>query len=96
MEKKTIGELIDEIGITNQKIWALVERVEAHTNTVEEAWKLNDLVKRRSQLRSAINAYFGERSEIKVYGSDRQIIDSCSNMNGHKMVKGKCIFCGYK
>lgn len=70
--KKTIGELIDEIGIVNQKIWALVERVENHTNTVEEAWKMNNLVKKRSQLRSAINEYFGEEKEYKVYGSDQK------------------------
>lgn len=68
--KKTLGEIVDELCITNQKIWALVERVEAHINTIDDAWKMNDLVKRRSQLRSSINEYFGEGKEIKVYGSD--------------------------
>ena len=68
--EKTIAELIDELGITNQKIWALVERVEAKTNTAEEGWKLNGLVKRRSQLMSSINERFGEHQDVKVYGSD--------------------------
>jgi len=71
---KSIGELIDELGITNQKIWALVERVEARENTVEEAWKMNSLVAKRSKLIGAINEFFGQDgvSVIKVYGSDKK------------------------
>lgn len=70
--KKTIGTLIDEICVTNIKIAMMVEQVEAHTNTIEDAWKMNALVKERSRLRSAINEYFGENPEIKVYGSDKK------------------------
>ncbi len=70
--KKTIGELIDELSVVNIKIFMMVEQVEKHENTVEDAWKMNALVKRRSELRSAINEYFGEDKEIKVYGSDKK------------------------
>ena len=34
--KKSAGELIDELGIVNIKIYMLEENVEAHKNTVEE------------------------------------------------------------
>lgn len=70
--KKTIGELIDEIGIVNIKIFMMVEALERHENTVEDAWKMNNLVKRRAELRNAINAYFNDREDIKVYGSTKK------------------------
>jgi hypothetical protein len=70
--EKTIGELIDELSIINIKIFMMVEQVEKHENTIEDAWKMNDLIKQRSKLKSAINEYFGERKEIKVYESDKK------------------------
>jgi hypothetical protein len=70
--KKTLGELIDELGICNQKIWALVERVEKREHTLEDAVTMQELVKRRSKLRNAINELFGEWQDVKVYSSDRK------------------------
>ena len=69
---KSIGQLIDELCVTNLKVWALVERVEAKTNTVEDAWKMNKLVAYRSKLMSAINERFGDEEITKVYGSDKK------------------------
>ena len=69
--KKSIGQLIDELCVTNMKVWALVERVEAHTNTVEEGWKMNKLVAYRTKLMNAINEHFGDEAVTKVYGSDK-------------------------
>jgi hypothetical protein len=57
--KKTIGELIDELSITNCKIFSLMEV----GNDLEKVKKLNGY---RSELKGAINEYFGERIEIKV------------------------------
>lgn len=67
--EKSLGELIDEISIVNIKIFMMVEQLERHENTREDAWKMNDLVKRRSELRNAINKKVGDRLDIKVYGS---------------------------
>lgn len=64
--KKTIAELIDELSITNQKIFALVDKVQRNDHTKEEAKKLQDLNSYRSQLKNAINEFFKERIEAKV------------------------------
>lgn len=63
---KTIGALIDELSITNCKIFALVDKVQKNEHTKEEAKKLQDLNGYRSQLVNAINDFFGERQEVKV------------------------------
>jgi len=68
---KTIGELIDEISVVNIKIFMMVEQVERHENTKEDAWKMNALVKRRATLRNAINKKFNDEEDIKVYGTTR-------------------------
>lgn len=65
--KKTIGELVDELSIINIKIYMLEDNVEKHLNTIEEDWAKHDLIKRRSLLKSAINEYFGDKPEIKIY-----------------------------
>jgi len=71
--KKSIGELIDALSVTNIKIYMLVERVERKENTVEEGQRMNALVKYRSQLTNAINAELGVDEQIvKVYGSDKK------------------------
>ena len=64
--RKTIAELIDEISITNIKIYHLVEKIQNDQHTKEEAKKLQDLNKYRSELVNAINDYFGERKEVKI------------------------------
>ena len=56
---KTPAELIDELSITNCKIFALMDK----GNDLEKVKALN---KYRSELKNAINSYFNERQEIKV------------------------------
>lgn len=65
--RKTIGELIDEISITNIKIALIFEKgSDATWDELEKAQKLNSY---RSELKNAINEYFNERVEIKTsYG----------------------------
>lgn len=63
---KTIAELIDELGITNQKIFALVDKIRKNEHTKEDAKKTEELNMYRSKLKNAINSYFDEREEIKV------------------------------
>lgn len=48
----------------------MVERVEAKLHTVEDATKMQTLIKYRSSLKNAINAYVNDRQEVKAYGSD--------------------------
>lgn len=57
--KKSIGELFDELSITNNKIFHLMEV----GNDLEKVKKLN---RYRSELKGAINEFFNERIEIKV------------------------------
>ena len=64
--KKTIGELIDSLGITNIKIFHLIDKVQKDEHTREDAKKIQDLNKYRSELVNAINDYFKERQDIKV------------------------------
>lgn len=63
---KTIGELIDGLGIVNMKIFYLVDKIQKDQHTREDAKKLQDLNKLRSEYVNDINAYFNERQEIKV------------------------------
>jgi hypothetical protein len=64
--KKTIGELIDILSVTNIKIFYLVDKVQKNEHTKEDAKKLQELNSYRSQITNAINEYFNERQEIKV------------------------------
>lgn len=64
--KKTIGMLIDELSITNIKVFYLVDKVQKNEHSKEDAKKLQELNSYRSQLTNAINEYFGERTDIKV------------------------------
>lgn len=64
--KKNIGQLIDELSITNNKIFYLVDKVQKDEHTREEAKKIQDLNSQRSALVNAINAYFKEEQCIKV------------------------------
>lgn len=66
--KKSIGQVIDELSVTNIKIYMKVEEVEAGKNEAQDAQKLQKLIKYRSQLINAINEELGDSSEIvKVY-----------------------------
>lgn len=64
--KKTIGALFDELSITNIKIFFLVEKVQNDNFEKEDAKKIQDLNKYRSELVNAINDYFKERKDIKI------------------------------
>lgn len=63
---KTIGELLDILSVTNCKIFYLVDKVQRNEHTKEDAKKIQDLNKYRSELVNAINEFFNERQEIKV------------------------------
>ena len=60
--KKLISELIDELSVTNCKLFSIMEKEE----TVENFRKLKALNKYRSELKNAINKHFGEREEVKT------------------------------
>lgn len=64
--KKTISEIIDELSVTNIKIFMLVGKVQRNEHTKEDAIKLQDLNSYRSQLKNAINEELGGRTEIKI------------------------------
>jgi len=64
--KKTIGELIDGLGIVNIKIFYLVDKIQKNEHTRKDAKKLQDLNKLRSKYMNAINAEFKQRQEVKV------------------------------
>lgn len=70
--KKSIAQLIDELSVTNIKVFMMVERVEAKQDKPGDSQKMNKLVKYRSQLMNAINEELQGEGEItKVYGSDK-------------------------
>jgi hypothetical protein len=64
--KKTLGELVDELSVTNNKIFYLVDKVQRNVHTIEEAKKIQDLNTYRVQLKNSINEFFNERVENKV------------------------------
>ena len=69
--KKTIAELIDELSVTNIKIFMLVDKVKKDEESdpwkvKADAKKIQDLNAYRSKLKNAINEYFDERQEIKI------------------------------
>lgn len=64
--KKNKAQLIDELSITNCKIFYLVDRVQKDEHTREDAKKLQDLNGYRSQLVNALNEEFGDKKDIKV------------------------------
>jgi hypothetical protein len=64
--KKLKAQLIDELSITNCKIFYLVDKVQKNEHTLEDAKKIQDLNSYRSQLVNALNEEFGDKKEIKV------------------------------
>ena len=63
---KTIAELIDELTVTNCKIFYLVDLVQENKHTKEDATKMQELNRYRSVLKNEINGYFKDKQEIKV------------------------------
>ena len=64
--EKTIGTLIDELSVTNIKIFYLIDKVQKNEHTKKDAKKLQDLNLYRSKLINAINEHFDEDQQIKV------------------------------
>lgn len=64
--KKSIAEIIDELSITNCKIFWLTEKVNSDAGNIEDMKKIQKLNKYRSELKNAINEELGGRNEIKV------------------------------
>ena len=64
--RKTKAQIIDELSITNIKIFYLVEKVQNSAHTLADAKKIQDLNGYRSQLVNALNEEFGDRLDIKV------------------------------
>jgi hypothetical protein len=58
--------LIDELSITNIKIFFLVDKVQKNQHSLEEAKKIQDLNSYRSQLVNALNEEFGDKLDIKI------------------------------
>lgn len=64
--KKSIGTLIDELSVTNIKIFFLVDLVQRNKHTKKDAKRLQDLNLYRSKLMNAINKHFDEEQQVKV------------------------------
>jgi hypothetical protein len=64
--KKTIAQLIDELSVTNIKIFMLVDKVQKNEHTLEEAKRIQDLNTYRSELMNAISEEFKEKQIIKL------------------------------
>ena len=64
--KKRFSQIIDELTVTNTKIFHLVDKIEKNEHTREDAKKAQDLNRYRSQLCNAINEGFKERKNVRV------------------------------
>lgn len=64
--KKSLGVIIDELSVTNIKIFMLIDKVHKNEHTKEDATKIQDLNLYRSQLINAINEEFGGEEIVKV------------------------------
>jgi hypothetical protein len=64
--KKTIAELIDELSVTNIKIFFLIEKIQDGKGTIDEGQKVQLLNKQRSKVMNAISEEFKQEVRIKV------------------------------
>ena len=64
--KKSMATLIDELTITNIKIFHLVDKIQKNKHSREDAKKAQDLNRYRSELCNAINYEFKHKKNIKV------------------------------
>ena len=64
--KKKFSQVIDELTVTNIKIFHLVLKMEKNKHTLEDAKAAHDLNRYRSELCNTINREFKERENIKV------------------------------
>jgi hypothetical protein len=63
---KPVSQLIDELTITNIKIFMLVDKVQRNEHTLEDAKKIQDLNSFRAELCNALNKEFKQREIIKL------------------------------
>jgi len=66
---KTIADLIDELSITNIKIYFLEEKVADNIHTKEDAKRIQDLNRYRAQLKNGLSEEFKQPGIIKTYGT---------------------------
>ena len=64
--KKSIATLIDELTITNIKIFHLVDKIQKNKHSRADAKAAQDLNRYRSELCNAINYEFKHKKNIKV------------------------------
>lgn len=64
--KKTIATIIDELIVTNIKIFKLVDKVQKDKHTRKDAKKLQDLNSFRAELLNALNKEFKQRKIVKL------------------------------
>lgn len=64
--EKTLAELIDELSVTNIKIFMLVDKVQKDEHTKKDAKVLQDLNSYRSKLKNAINQTMNQNQEVKI------------------------------
>ena len=64
--KKTTAQLIDELSITNIKIFMLVDKVQKNDFTKEEAKRIQDLNSYRAELMNDISVEFKDKEIIKL------------------------------
>lgn len=64
--KKTLASLIDELSITNIKIFMLVDKVQKNEHNLKEAKRIQDLNSYRAELMNAISEEFKEKEIIKL------------------------------
>lgn len=63
---KSIATLIDELVVTNLKIFYLVDKIQSGKHTAEDATKMQSLNSFRTELCNALNRRFGEKETVKV------------------------------
>ena len=64
--KKSIATLIDELSVTNIKVFVLVDKVQQNEHTKKDAKKLQDLNSYRSELVNGLNREFKEKEIVKI------------------------------
>lgn len=64
--KKSIATLIDELSVTNIKIFMLVDKIQKNEHTKKDAKKLQNLNSYRAELCNALNEEFKERKIVKI------------------------------
>ncbi len=64
--KKSIATIIDELSVTNIKIFMLVDKIQKNKYTKADAKKLQDLNSFRAELCNALNKEFKQRKIVKI------------------------------